>query len=171
MEVTFNVDVTAKDMRGYMFTHKYRSVSGILEVLIGIACLVVGLLQYGKIEEQWKAYMLILIFFGAFFLVFTPLNLCFKAKKQIVLNPMFKEPFTYVLNEEGIYISQNGESDQLPWKDVYKIVKNSTGIIIYISKYRANILPQRCIAEKETDIVKVIKNYAGKEKIGYGLRD
>ncbi len=170
MDISFEVTITSKDMRGYMFAHKYRSISGVFEIILGIACLAFGLIRYGSIKEEWQSYMLILIFFGVFFLLITPINTYVKASKQVLLNPSFKEPFQYVLNEEGIHISQNGESADLTWDAVYKAVKCSTGIFLYGSKYRANILPARCIEGKEEDIVKLLKKCISKERLGYGLR-
>lgn len=157
MEVAFDVKIEVKDLRNYMFCHKYKSVTGILEILIGIGALVYGIYLWtgaGKLD----AYVLIWLFFGVYFLVMTPIKAYTNATKQYLLNPTYKDEFHYVLNENGITISQNGEEATLPWGEVYRVVDNGKSIIIYVSRLNANILPKRCFEDKVEEVKNMFRN-------------
>lgn len=152
-ELEFDVKVEAGDLRRYMFCHKYMKVSGILEILIGLACLIIGVIRYNTIVDDSRNYMLFLIFFGVYFLIISPIQTFMNSARQYISNPTYNEAFHYVLGNEGITISQGEDSAELPWGQIYKVTDNGTSIIIYISKFNANILPKACFADK-VDAVK-----------------
>ena len=162
--VTFDVTVTPKDLTNYMFCHKYKRVSGMLELLIGAVCLVAGIVNVASIEEKWQPYMLFLIFFGVFFLVILPVQTWSKSARQYLANPAYKAPFTYVLDDTGIVISQGEDSAQLPWGEVYRVVDNGKSIVVYISKFSANILPKRCFADKYDEVKKTFEEHLDKKR-------
>lgn len=157
--ITFDVLITHKDLRNYMFTHKYRRVTGVVELALGLICFLIGVIKISSIGEQYRPYMLFLIFFGVFFLVISPIQTFTNSARQYLANPGFLKPFTYNLSEEGIEVVQDGESAKLPWSQVYKVSANKTSIFLYMSRFTANILPKRCFADRKTEIEQMFREH------------
>lgn len=84
------------DLYDFLLRHSYNSVSGLLGAVIGALGVIVG------ISRQYWIYLIL----GVVILLYLPWTLYIKSKQQAVNNPVFKEPLHYVLDENGITISQ-----------------------------------------------------------------
>lgn len=140
----YDITITDKELYDYMIAHSYTSASGILGACFG-ALMVVTAFMNG----QW-----IYLICGAIILLYLPYNLKIKSKQQILNNPVFKAPLHYLLDEEGITISQGEQSQSQKWSDMYKAISTSKSIIVYTSKVNATIFPRKQLGE---DVVKVIE--------------
>lgn len=140
----YDVKITDKELYDYMMVHSYNSASGILGSCLGGLMVVVALMN-----GQW-----IYLICGVVLLLYLPFNLKIKSKQQVLNNPAFKESLHYVLDEEGITISQGEQSQSQKWSDMYKAISTSKSIIVYTSKVSATIFPRKQLGE---DVVKVIE--------------
>ncbi len=139
-----DVKITDKDLYDYMMAHSYNSASGILGSCVGGLMVVVACLN---------GYWIYLIC-GIILLLYLPLNLKVKSKRQALNNPSFKEPLHYKLDEEGITISQGDQSQSQKWEDMYKAISTNRSIIVYSSRVNATIFPRKQLGN---DVVKVIE--------------
>ncbi len=153
--VEFDVKIKSGDLYDYMLRHTYYSPSGMLGSGVGAIMVVVGAMRV-----QW-----LFVILGAVLLLYLPYTLAIKSKQQALLNPAFKETLHYVLNDEGITVSQNGESQTQKWEDMHKAVSTNKSIIVYTTKVNACIFPKRDLAEKTSGVIQMISTHMDANKI------
>lgn len=157
MELEFETKITANILFDYMLHHTYNSPSGILGSGIG-AVLVVGFFGTQNI-----LYLLA----GIVLLAYLPCSLYLSSLKQIQNTPAFKEPLCYRMNEEGIQVSQGGQSQLQKWENMYRAVSTRNSIIVYNTKVNAWIFPRRDLGAMTPGVIEMISTHmpAGKVKI------
>lgn len=152
VEVT--VKITAGDLYDYMLMHTYNGASGILGSAFG-AVLVV----YALATRQWLFVVL-----GIVLLLYLPWTLFIKSRRQS-LNPTFQEPLHYVLDAEGLTVSQGEVSSQMAWADMYKAASTSKSIILYTSPVNATIFPKRDMGDKTAAVIGMISTHMPPAKV------
>lgn len=153
--VTFETQITGKDMYDYNFYHNYRHFQGIISLLLGIVMLVVcGL----SIRSQANiSYILITGFLGLFFTVITPFRILLKSYQQVMLTPGFKKPFRYTLTEKMLTIEQEEAKAEIPMSDIMKAVDTGKSILLYVNSVRAYIFPKRDLGEQLPQVIELIR--------------
>ncbi len=150
-----DVKIESGDLYDYMMAHAYNGTAGILGSCIGAFCVIIGVMRNQIIFE----------IAGIVVLLYLPLSLYLKSKRQIINNPTFREKLHYLLNDEGISISQ-GENVQLQsWDNMYKAVSTSRSIIVYTSPVNATILPRRVLKEHQADCIEIISTHMPPNKV------
>ncbi len=141
-KITFSVQMTAKEV--YMFTmyHVYHGFSGILGLCLSLVALMNLVLSFDSLSDQNKT---ILTFVAAWFTILEPIRMFFRARKQVKRTKAYSQPLNYVLDEEGIMVSQDGESQTIAWGNLAKIVKTKSQYFFYSSKIHAFIFPKKDI--------------------------
>lgn len=162
MSVKFDVQMTAKAMYNFMVHHTYTQFSGILSVIFGIVSVVfaVARVSAGNVEGS-----LIFFVFGALFIVYTPVNLWFRSKKQVKMTPSFQKPITYELTESGVIVSQEDQSTENKWEDFVKAVSTGQVLVLYITRVRAIIFPKEQLGEQYTAVVQMISTHMPPDKV------
>ena len=153
--VELTVKINAGDLYDYMLMHTYNSAAGLLGSGFG-AVLVI----YALSTQQWMFLVL-----GIIMLVYLPWTLFLKSRRQILSNPTFQEPLQYILDEEGLTVSQGEVSEKLAWGDMYKAVSTNKSIILYTSPVNATIFPKRDMGEKKTAVIEMISTHMPPAKV------
>ena len=155
--VEFDVQIKAGDLYDYMLRHTYNSFAGLLGSLVG-ALMVVG----GIYTNTW-----LMAGAGVILLLYLPWTLFLKSRQQMLTNPAFKEPLHYVLDEEGVHVSQNGTEEMQKWENIVKAVSTGRSLILYTSRVNACIFPRRCLQDDTAKVIQVLcaNLPAGKVKI------
>lgn len=153
--VELDVKIEAADLYDYMLMHVYHSASGLLGSGVGAVIMLVGL-----VRGQF-----LFVIAGIVLLAYLPWTLFLKSRQQMVSNSAFQEPLHYVLDEQGITVSQNGEEQHQDWKDMVKAVSTGHSIIVYTSKVNATIFPRREMKNKETDVIEMICTHMPPKKV------
>ena len=86
-------------------------------------------------------------------------------KQQVANNPVFREPLHYVLDENGITISQGDSSTCQAWEDCLKAVSTGRSIIVYTAKNNATIFPKSQMQDKTTDVIEMISTHMPPAKV------
>lgn len=152
--VEVDVKITAGDLYDYMLMHTYNSASGLIGSVFG-ALLVI----YAMGTKQWLYLVL-----GIVMLVYLPWTLFVKSRRQ-ALSPMFQEPLRYVLDEDGLTVSQGEEEGKMAWADMYKAVSTNKSIILYTSPVNATIFPKRDLGDKKMAVIEVISTHMPPAKV------
>lgn len=150
-----DVKIQAADLYDYLLMHAYSSASGLLGSGVGAVAVLVGLAR-GQF---------LFVAAGIVLLVYLPWTLFLRSRQQAAANPAFQEPLHYVLDEQGITVSQNGEEQHQDWQDMVKAVSTGRSIIVYTSRVNATIFPRRELKNKETDVIEMISTHMPPKKV------
>ena len=152
--VEVDVKITAGDLYDYMLMHTYNSAAGLLGSAFGAVLLI-----YALGTKQWLFLVL-----GIVLLLYLPWTLFIKSRRQ-ALNPMFQEPLHYLLDEEGLTVSQGEEEGNMAWADMYKAVSTNKSIILYTSPVNATIFPKRDLGDKKMAVIEMISTHMPPAKV------
>lgn len=155
MKIEFDVKMTTSKMYDYMLYHTFRSFAGIMGEVVGImlvACF-------------FAAHKPLYLIAGIIVVFYLPISLYINAKKQVMLNPVFKETLHYTLDEEGISITVGENSDAQKWTDMHKAVSTGKSLIIYTNKINACIFPKEDLGEKLPDVIRMISTHMDPKRV------
>ena len=155
MKIEFDVQMTTSKMYDYMLYHTFRSFSGIMGEVVGIM-LIACYFAAGK-----PLYLIA----GIIVVLYLPVALFMNAKKQVSLNPVFKIPLHYILDEEGITVTSGENSDSQKWSDMHKAVSSGKSIIIYTNRINACIFPKADLGDKLPDVIKMISTHMDPKRV------
>ena len=144
-----DVKVEAKDLYDYMMAHTYASPAGILGSCLGGLGVVMGFMT-----SQW-----IYLILGVVILLYLPWTLNIKSKQQVLNNPAFKNPLHYVLDENGITVSQGEETQSQAWENMFKATSTNRSIIVYTSPVNATIIPRKALGQDVSKCIEIISTH------------
>lgn len=144
--VEVDIKIGAGDLYDYMLMHSYNSPSGIMGSTLGAVMVLVALST-----KQW-----LFLIGGLALLLYLPWVLFIKSRQQALNNPVFKQPLHYVLDGNGITISQGETSTTQGWENMVKAVSTGRSIIVYTSRVNATIFPKSQIGDKKTAVIEMI---------------
>jgi len=153
--IELDVKIEAGDLYDYMLAHSYNHASGLLGSALGALMILVAMAQ-----KQW-----IFLAGGILLLIYLPWTLFIKSKRQALTNPAFKQSLHYVLDEEGITVSQGEAVQKLVWGDMYQAVSTGKSIIVYSSKVNATIFPKREMGDKCPAVIEMISTHMPPAKV------
>ena len=153
--VELDVKIEAGDLYDYMLMHTYSSASGVLGSAVGALLI---LLALGT--QRWAFIVL-----GIILLLYLPWTLFIKSRRQVLTNPSFQKPLHYILDDVGITISQDEDSVQYPWEELYKAVSTGRSIIVYTSKVNATIFPKKQMEDKRAGVIEMISTHMPPNKV------
>ena len=154
-ELEFDIRMQAGDLYDYMLRHTYHGVQGLLGSCVGALAI---LLFLGN-------HQIIYLIAGIVLLVYLPWTLFVKSRQQMLSNPAFKKPLHYVLNEEGISVSQDGVTECQKWENMHKAVATSRSIIVYTSRINACIFPRRELGGQAPQVIAYISTHMDPKKV------
>ena len=152
--VELDIKIGAGDLYDYMLMHNYNSPAGIMGSVLGALMVIVALAK-----EQW-----IFLIGGIVLLLYLPWTLFIRSRQQ-ALYPAFQEPLHYVLDENGITISQGEASSCQAWEDMVKAVSTSRSIIVYTTKVNATIFPKNQIGDQKAAVIEIISTHMPPKKV------
>ena len=152
MKVEFDVKISAKDLFLFLFNNSYRKFTGVLMALFSLGCIGVVIYTWGDIPVP---NTILLIALAAFYLVFNPLILFSKAKRQIKNNDYFNNVLTYEADEKGITVRQGEEKVSVKWEEMWKTVRYGNIVVVYVTTIRAFILPVESMGDQYNTVVEL----------------
>lgn len=152
--VEVEVKLRAADLYDYNLRHSYTNLAGILATIVGFVGVGYGIYS--------KYYLLAIV--GAVLIVYTPLILILKVNQAFVITPALKDPFKYVLDENGLTVWQGEKNHTYPWGEMVKAVSTGRSIILYTTKYNATIIPRDQAGEKLPLVIQEISKYIDPKK-------
>lgn len=154
-EIHLDIQIKSSDLYDYMLRHSYHSAQGLLGSCIGALAILMFLNNHQPI------YCIM----GVIILLYLPWNLFIKSKQQAINNPAFKKPLHYVLNDEGISVSQGEVTECQKWENMYRAVSTSKSIIVYTNRVNACIFPRRELGDQVTEVIACIAAHMDPKKV------
>lgn len=155
--ITFSVQMTWKEIYKFTMYHTYHSFAGILGLVLSIMALANLILSFDKLSDQGKTIMTIV---AAWFLIFEPLRMLMRSKSQMKLSKAYKKPLNYIVNEEGITVSQDEESQTIEWKQLFKIVETKSQFLVYSNRINSFIFPKSSLEGQVDDLGNAMAEYS-----------
>lgn len=156
MKVEFDVKITAADLYDYMLSHTYSGFSGLFGSVVGVFFLML----YASMPKQF-----LYLIAGVVILLYIPCSLFMRAQKQVVLNETFKKPLHYVLTDEGVTVSQDGNEMFQEWDVVYKAKSTNRSLLLYTSKVNAWIFPKKALGKDKDAVIQLISAHVAPAKV------
>ena len=156
MRCEFNVKMTTSALYDYNMHHAYTSASGLIGTLVGIL-LIVGFVNNTGFPALLAAGLIIIFYM--------PVTLYTRAKKQVLLNPAFKKPIHYVMDDNGVTVSDGENEMSVEWKDMYKAYSTNQSIILATSKVNAWIFPKKDVGEDKFALIEMISTHMPPDKV------
>jgi len=166
-EVKFSVQITVKDMFLFLLQHSYRGVTLLADAIVTFGA--IGLLIAGFGEGD-PVKIGALVFVALLFPVVHPLQLYFKARKQVKKNDVFKKPLDYALTDEGITLSQGAEAQSFTWEDVYQLREYKSQILVYTGRVYACIWPKCALSECENEVREMFRKHLSEKVAGKSIK-
>lgn len=153
--INLSVKIEAGDLYDYMLMHSYNSPAGLIGSAFGALLIV-----FAFATRQW-----IFIVLGLVMLLYLPWTLFIKSRSQILSNPSFQEPLKYILDEEGLTVSQGEAWEKMAWEDMHKAVSTGRSIILYTSRVNATLFPKRLLGDKKAAVIEIISTHMPPAKV------
>ena len=113
MEVKFDVQMTTSKLYDFNLQHSYKKPVSIMATALGV----VFIFLFAR-YLTW--YYLVA---GILLIVYLPISLLRSSFMKVKMIDFFKEPVSYLLNDEGITVSAQGEEQTIPWSDCVKAIE------------------------------------------------
>ena len=156
-KISFSYQTKVKDMYRFFLYHAYIGISGVINLLISVGAIVL-LITGGKQRDAFGNVILIIL--ALLFTVINPIQLYYKAAKQVKLTPMFQQPLNYEISKDGIKVTLGEEEMALPFSEVRKIVETGKDFYFYMTLTRAHVLPKEGFSEDVNMMRTLINEYA-----------
>ena len=145
-EITLDVHMNTGVLYDYMLNHSYSGASGILGTCFGF----LGIIAFAK--TQFPLYLIM----GLLLIFYLPVHLRYRAALQMQATEVFKKPLHYVVNREGIGVSQGEQTECVSWEQCLKAVSTRKSIVVYTGKKNATIFPRSDLGEYTAALIAVI---------------
>ncbi len=155
MKCEFDVQMTASALYDYNMYHMYTGAAGIIGTAAG-AVFIILYLAYG--QPVYLAAGLLLI-------LYSPVTLYINAHKQARLNPVYKRPLHYVLDDEGVTVTSGDESLSVPWTDMYRARSTNQSILLYTGPKSAWVFPKKDLGQLRYDVIEIISTHMDPAKV------
>ena len=153
--VETDVKISAADLYDYVLMHTYSGASGIIGSTAGALFVVAGFMT-----QKW-----LLVIAGIIILLYLPVTLWTKSKLQWSANEAFQKPLHYVLDDNGITVSQGEVSESQSWEDMVKAVSTTRSIILYTSGRNASIFPKAQLGDQKDALIEMISTHMPPKKV------
>lgn len=145
MTIEFDITLSAEDMYRFHMYQVYTGSNGLLSVFCALIAFVMTAMTFGEVE---LTYTILYAAFGIAFLLYLPVTLYLRSKKNLETSKDLSKPLHYTVNEEGITVSRKKESARLTWNQVYKITATKNNVLIYSNRNGAYVIPKVQLGEK-----------------------
>ena len=138
---TKSVNMTFPALFSYVMNTNYRSMSGILGLVLSFGAIVMLVIGWNTTSGRQKAIFIIV---ALMFTVINPLSLAFKTFKQLKTSPSYK---------------QGEEHMDLEWKGVYRLLMTKYMLAVYTNRMHAFVIPLDQLGDDKGKILASVVNF------------
>lgn len=145
MKTEFDIKLTVKDMYRFSMYHAYTGSQGIISIVIAILSFIAAVKTYGSVQIS---YTILYAVFGVIFLVYMPVSLYMRSKRQVLSSEVLKNKLHYLVDDTGIHTSQNEQTADLLWEQIYKIIATRQNVLVYSNRVNAYVIPREQLGQQ-----------------------
>lgn len=153
---TKSVNMTFPALYSYVINTNYRSMSGILGIILSAGSIVILVSTWGILSARQKA---VFILIALMFTVFNPAALALKTYRQLKLSPSYKQPLDYTFSDDGIGVSQGEQHMDLEWKNIYRLLLTKQMLAVYTNRIHAFVIPLSELGDEKGKILASVVNF------------
>lgn len=153
---TKSVKMTFKALYSYVLNTNYRSIGGVIGLILSFGALTMLILTWGQSSTSYKVVYLII---GLVFTVLNPLSLAFKTYQQLKLSPSHKVPLDYTFSDEGISVVQGETKQLLTWDMICRIMLTKSMVAVYTSRIHAFVIPLSELGDDKGKILRAMVQF------------
>lgn len=155
MEIKFDVKMTTSIMYDYMMYVTLTGWQFWMTIVIGI------LLTASFVVNHNFFYLL-----GAVaIVVYLPIERYAQARKQVKLNPVFKEVLHYTITEDKMSIDVLEEHMDAELSSLYRVTSTKNSLLLFTNRITATIFPKEALGSDYDKVVKILKDKVPGEKV------
>lgn len=162
MKLEFDIKLTIRDLYMYNLGQAYKSLQGILSVVIPAMIFVYAAYNWENVKIETS---LLNIGIGILFLVYVPISLYLRSAKKVTADDVLSKPLHYEVSEEGIHVSQGDASADLQWNQIYRIAAKGKRVLIYTNRIHAYIIPKNQIEGMSEALIELARKNLEKYRI------
>lgn len=155
-KVEVDIKMTLQDLYRFNLYHTYHSSQGILSVALAVMIALLGILTWG---DAGIVDNILYLAVAVLLLVYVPINLYSRAKKQIRASEVFQNTIHYIFDETGITTVLGEQSVTMPWTQLYKIVSTRRMLLLYGARIRANVIPRNQLGDSYDAIYELARSH------------
>lgn len=154
-KIELDIKMTFEDMYRFNLYHVYHNSQGILSIVLAVMLAAISILTWG---DSNVVYNVLYLLAAVLIVVYVPVNLRSKVKKQMANTEVYQQPIHYVFDECGITTSFADQSVTMPWKQLYKIVSTKRMVLLYGGRIRANVIPRDQLGDAYDSLYELAKS-------------
>lgn len=139
MSYHYDYQTTPFDLWQISMKGIYRSMVGLVNLIFTIAMVLLIFRYYTEVNLLLKLFLILGL---SLFTLIQPTAIYLRAKKQLNTSP---KRIDIVFDDNGVHVNAAGESSDIKWKRIQKIVKQPGTLIIYSSQKHGFVLPNRVL--------------------------
>lgn len=163
MKVTFDINLTSKDVFRFNIYQTYRSMQGVVSVLL--PAVMIGVV-IKKFNDFGLANALIYIAMAIVLFAYVPVSLWFRSKKALKSNEALAKTLHFEFAEETICVSLEEQKAEFKWENIYKMVATKSMVLVYTNRINAYIIPREQIQESYSDLAALANAQLDKSRLG-----
>lgn len=155
-----SIKVTAKDLFDFSMYSSYSGYTGLFNVIFTVGALALLVLSWSWTTGFQKA---MLVLCALIFTVVQPAILYKKSRRQAA-GPRFAAPINLTLTDEKIAVEQSGVGGDLPWDQIWKVVRIKSMYILKVGPTHAYLIPNSSFENREEELVEIFKKNLPEKK-------
>ena len=156
MNFEYEIKVTPFDFFIMTMKKTYKSFIGVCNIVFTIAAILLTVKFYNSVNDVLQ---LLLIIMCIIFPVFQPLGVYFKAKAQVLIIP---EGLKLMIDDTGILVSLNQQSEKLKWKRVNGYIDTGSMLVIKVDNKNGYFLTKKVLKGTKEELKAFINSKLGK---------
>lgn len=140
MKVSFDIQLTAKDLYKFNIMQAYKGMQGFLSILLPVLVFAYAVSTFGEVSI---GSTLVYVGLGIMFLVYVPVSLWRRVNK-IMKDPnnAISKKLHYDFEENGIRVSVEQENVEFKWENIFLLKETKDMVLLYTNRINAYILPK-----------------------------
>ncbi len=158
---TKSVNMSFSALYSYVLNTNYRSFSGFSGILLSLVSLLVLIVKWTVLANNQRVALIVV---ALMFTVLNPLVLAFRTFKQLKTSPSYKLPLVYTFSDDGIFVSQGEQSQNITWDMICRILMTNKMLAIYTGRMHAFVIPLSELGQDRGKIITSVVQFTAAYK-------
>ena len=160
--IACKIKMTEEEMGRFMTAYNYSSGAGIAILILGILA---ALLAVWRFVASDMGLGVLLLVVAMVFLIYQPLAVRSRAKKQVREAKTLRDEVTYEFRPEGLNVRQDKKGIFYSWSCIQQVSVCGGMLLLYVTRGYAYGLPIAQIGDSYGSVVEMLRQQVAPERI------